>query len=134
MFKVSDEAREEEYETVDPIQQQLVDMMKVKFNDRFKNYVFSTCPVIPRFHMAFGEPLERQEVSAEIEKSKLSDNKKEEGKKLMGRVDNIYFCEKNDLFMVRDDFQAHLMYDAAIMDLQSLEEEALKICSFYIAK
>mmetsp|Transcript_23046 Transcript_23046/g.22433 ORF Transcript_23046/g.22433 Transcript_23046/m.22433 type:complete len:85 (+) Transcript_23046:2030-2284(+) len=83
---------------------QMVDMMKVKFNDKFKSFIFSTCPIIPRFHLAFGEPLERQEVSAELEKAKLSDNKKEEGKKLMGRVDTIYFCDKHDLYLVKDDY------------------------------
>jgi hypothetical protein len=111
-----------------------VDIQKLKLNDKFRNYIFSTCPIIPRFHLVFGEPLDRQEVSAELEIAKSSDNKKEEGKKLMGRVDDIYYSDKLGMYLVKDDFGIHLMYDSSLLDMCAFEEEALRICSFYLAK
>jgi hypothetical protein len=48
---------------------------------------------MPRLHATYGEPLERQEISVEMEGSKNSDNKKEEALKLLGRVDNIFWSE-----------------------------------------
>ena len=36
--------------------------------------------------------------------------------------------------MVKDDFGIHIMFDAAFLDIKSLEKEVLKICSFYIQK
>jgi hypothetical protein len=29
--------------------------------------MWSTCPILPKFHITFGEPIERQEVSTEFE-------------------------------------------------------------------
>ena len=36
--------------------------------------------------------------------------------------------------MVQDDFGVHILYDSAFTDMRSMEEEILKICSFYINK
>ena len=46
-------------ESVDIMSAQLIDIMKIKFNEKFQNFIFSTCPIIPRFHTTFGEPLDR---------------------------------------------------------------------------
>lgn len=83
--------------------------------------MFSTCPIIPRYHSTFGEPLERQEISAELENLKKADNKKEEGLKLMGRVDYIYLDENTGYYMVKDDFGVHILFDAAFLDMKNLE-------------
>ena len=29
--------------------------------------IYSTCPIIPKYHTTFGEPIDRQEISAERE-------------------------------------------------------------------
>ena len=64
----------------------------------------------------------------------MTDNKKEEGKKLLGRVDEIIYNEKVDTYFVKDDFGVHILYDSALLDMKTLESEVLKICSFYINK
>jgi hypothetical protein len=112
----------------------MVDIMKIKFNEKFKNHVYSTCPILPRYHATFGEPIERQEMSSEIENSKVADNKKEEGKKLLGRIDEIFYNEKLEYYFVKDDFNEYIMFDCALLDMKSLETEVLKIGSFYINK
>lgn len=63
-----------------------------------------------------------------------SDNKKEEGKKLLGRVDNIIYNPDLQTYFVKDDFGKFIMYDAALLDSKLLEDEILKVVSFYINK
>lgn len=65
---------------------------------------------------------------------KKSENTKIESKKLFGRVDEITFNEKIGVYLVKDDFSVHVMYDSALVDMHSIEQEVLKICSFYINK
>ena len=73
-------------------------------------------------------------MSAELEALKKSDHRKEEAKKLLGRIDDITFNEKCGVYLVKDDFGLHVMFDATFMDMRAMEQEALKICSFYINK
>ena len=53
--------------------------------------------------------------------------------KLMGRIDKIEE-NSNGYFIVTDDYQVDVMYDATFADMRSLEQEMLKIVSFYINK
>ena len=53
----------------------------------------------------------------EIEGSKIADVKKEEGKKLLGRVDEIYFNEKTGNYFVKDDFGEHIIYESTLLDM-----------------
>lgn len=61
MMRVKRDPRDKtaDKDDVDIINDQLIDIHKYKFNDRFKNFIFSSCPIIPRFHSTFGEPLDR---------------------------------------------------------------------------
>ena len=60
--------------------------------------------------------------------------RRDETQKLVGRADKIYKHKETDLMLVIDDFDIHILYDASIKDLKTLEKEVLKICSFYINK
>lgn len=44
---------------VDILNDQMIDIMKYKFNGKLKNFIYSSSPIIPRFHSAFGEPIDR---------------------------------------------------------------------------
>jgi hypothetical protein len=79
----------------DIVNDHMIDIMKYSFNGKLRNFIYSSCPIVPRFHSTFGEPIDKQEMSVEMEGLKNSDNKKEEGKKLLGRVDNISWSEKH---------------------------------------
>lgn len=52
----------------------------------------------------------------------------------MGRIDNIHLDEKIDCYIVTDDYGFNLMYDCTFMDMRAVEQEMLKIVSFYINK
>ncbi|CDW83349.1 UNKNOWN [Stylonychia lemnae] len=112
----------------------LVDMKKYKFKGKFNNKVFSTCPSIPRFHATFGEPIEFQPYNVELERIGSIKHATDEGVKLLGRVDHIEVDAKNREVFVKDDFGLYIMYDCSFQDMKDLEEEILKIGSFYIAK
>lgn len=58
------------------IQDELVDINRFRFNDQFTNKIYSTCPIIPKYHITYGEPVDRQEISSEFEQSKDADPKK----------------------------------------------------------
>jgi hypothetical protein len=45
-------------EEVDSANIKLYDMKKYKYKGKFCNKIYSTCPVLPRFHSTFGEPVE----------------------------------------------------------------------------
>jgi hypothetical protein len=119
---------------VDVINDELIDIHKIRFNEKLQNFIFSTNPILPRFHSTFGEAIGRQEISAEMISNKNSDNKKDEGKKLLGRMDQIYFNEVLSMYMVKDDFGKHILFDCALLDMQLMEQEVLRIVSYYINK
>ena len=49
------------------IMDELVDINKFRFNGAFTNKLMSTCPILPKYHVAFGQPIDRQEMSSELE-------------------------------------------------------------------
>lgn len=116
----------------------LIDINKYRWKGRSSinhNFLYSTCPTIPRFHATFGQSVDRQEISKEMEQGqKNEDQRRIESKKFLGRIDKIYKHEKTDLNLVKDDFGIHVFYDATFLDMRSMEQELLKICSFYINK
>jgi hypothetical protein len=58
----------------------------------------------------------------------------DEGVKLLGRVDHIEISEKTREVSVKDDFGIYILYECAMQDMKDLEDEMLKIGSYYIAK
>ena len=112
----------------------MVDINRFKYNGAFTNPVYSTCPIIPKYHSTFGEPIDRQEMSAEFEANKDTDPKKGQAQRLLGRVDKIEEHEPSKCFIVTDDYGVNVMYDATFADMRAVEQEMLKTCSFYINK
>lgn len=72
-------ANKEKNEQIDVINDALIDINKYRYNDRLSNYMYSTCPIVPKFHATFGQPIERQEISTEIDLSRNADVKQGEG-------------------------------------------------------
>jgi len=110
----------------------MIDINRFRYQKQLSNIIYSTCPIIPKYHTTFGEPIDRQEISSEFEQTKDADPKKGQAQKLMGRVDKIWLDETNDIYVVTDDYGFNLMYDCTFMDMRAVEQEVLKIVSFYI--
>ena len=94
--------------------------------------MWSTCPVLPKYHIAYGEPIQRQEALAEFEVNKDADPRKAMSQRLLGRIDHI--SEFEDVVLVADDFGVNIMYDATFADMRVLEQEMLRIMSYFINK
>jgi hypothetical protein len=58
----------------------------------------------------------------------------DESIKLMGRVDNVEIDLKNQEVYIKDDFGIYIMYDCTLSDMKELEDELLKIGSYYISR
>ena len=58
----------------------------------------------------------------------------DEGIKLLGRVDHIELNEKTREVHIKDDFGIYVLYECAMQDMKDLEDELLKIGSYFISK
>lgn len=52
----------------------------------------------------------------------------------MGRIDTIEIDAKTKEVYIKDDFGVYIMYDCVLQDMKDLEEELLKVGSFFIGK
>jgi hypothetical protein len=123
-----------EEETSDQAVPRLYDMKQYKYKGKFCNKIYSTCPVVPRFHATFGEPVEFQPMNVEMERVGNTKHISDEGVRLLGRVDHHELNEKTKEVHVKDDFGVYVLYECAMQDMRDLEDEMLKIGSYYIAK
>lgn len=73
----------------------MIDMKKFKFKGKFNNRIFSTCPVIPKFHATFGEPIDFQPINVEMERVGSIKHATDDSIKLMGRVDHTEIDTKS---------------------------------------
>lgn len=103
-----------------------------KCNGTFNNKVFSTCPAAPKFHCTFGEPTMRQTEDEEMDNKKSQGGITKQSLKLMGRIDHIELDEQLEEVYVKDDFGIYIIYDCVMQDMKCMEEEMIKICSYYI--
>ena len=73
-------------------------------------------------------------MNVELERIGNAKHISDEGVKLMGRVDHAEIFEKTREVYVKDDFGIYVLYECSMQDMRDLEDELLKIGSYYIAK
>jgi hypothetical protein len=93
-----------------------------KYNGKFNNRVYSTCPSYPLFHFTHGEPTSKETVDVEMDNRKQSGMISKSSLKLMGRIDHIELNEKINEVYVKDDLGVYIMHDCALQDMNYLEE------------
>ena len=112
---------------------EMIDINKYRYNGLTQTQMWSSCPILPKYHITFGEPLQRQEVSTEFEMNRGADPRKGMSQRLLGRID--FISEHTDgHFLVSDDYGVNVIYDAAFADMRHLEQDILKIISYFINK
>jgi hypothetical protein len=89
----------------------LVDLKKFKYKGKFNNKIYSTCPIIPRFHATFGEPIEFQPLNVEMDRIGAIKHATDESIKLMGRADHVEIDLNTGEVYVKDDFGIYIIYD-----------------------
>lgn len=112
---------------------EMVDINRYKFQGQLQNCMWSTCPVLPKFHVTFGDPVERQEASLEFEVNQNKDPRHEQAERMLGRTD-FFVNHPTGLMLVQDDFGVAIMYDCTFADMRILEQELLRTMSYYINK
>ena len=112
----------------------MMDFKKYTMNGKLDERHLSTCPVLPRFHATFGEPTEILPEYAQSEHDATKQEITKAAMKYLNRVDNIEINEKRKEVFVRDDFNIYIMYDCAITDMRVLEQELLRVGSYYITR
>lgn len=113
---------------------EMIDINKYRFRGLTQTHMWSTCPILPKFHVTFGEPIERQEVSTEFEVNKSSDPRKDQALRLLGRIDFIREHKASGCVLVSDDYGINVMYDCTFADMRVLEQEMLRTMSYFINK
>lgn len=58
----------------------------------------------------------------------------EKSLKLMGRIDKVELNEVKEEVYVKDDFGVYIIYDCVLQDMKGIEDELIKIASYYISK
>jgi hypothetical protein len=106
-----------------------------KCNGFFNNRVFSTCPAYPKFHDTYGEPTQHSpECDVNNQETYAKSGVSERSVKLMGRIDTIEINEEIQEVYVKDDFGIYILYDCVFQDMKGLEEELIRVGSYYINK
>ena len=108
-----------------------------KFNKRFNPITSSTCPCLPRYHTTFGRPTLYEEVSASMERR--DESWRFEAHPIVAYKDKLIFQEQgSDLLKstiyVLDEHGIKIVYEESINDMLQLEEEMIKIGSFFLNK
>lgn len=113
----------------------MASMRQYKFNGVFNNQIFSTCPSFPKFHCTFGEPTQKVTVDMEmdLERSQAG-GVSAQSLKLMGRIDRVELDDAKEEVYVKDDFGVYILYDCVLQDMKGLEDELIKIASYYLSK
>jgi len=120
-----------------------VSLKGYKYNKKFNPRLTSTCPCVPRFHTTFGRPTLYEEVSESVERREHLQNVKHgwrcEARPIPAGRDRIVFKEGTKSiidceFMVRDEHGIQIVYEEALNDMLLLEEELIKIGSYFLNK
>ncbi len=107
-------------------------MKAYKFNRLFNPQISSTCPCVPRFHVSFGRPRLYEEISDQIDKGEFETNGNKEARKFQGRRDKFEIDESNQDVIIYDEYGIKVIYEESLNDMLEIEEELLKIGSYYI--
>ena len=129
---------------ISPDGEQYVDPISLKgykYNKSFNPQLSSTCPCVPRFHSTFGRPSLYEEVSEELERRDLDQAYwRSEARPLLSVKDRLIFKQRLEAspedceIAVLDEHGIRVVYEEAINDLLQLEEEMIKIGSYFLNK
>ena len=95
----------------------LVDLKKIRLRGKFHDKHLSTCPVLPKFHSAYGEPTEIEPEFVETDKAQEKTSIKRESLKMLNRIDHIEIDENTQEVFVKDDFGIYIMYECTLTDM-----------------
>lgn len=96
-------------------------MKKITRHGKFHHKHLSTCPVLPKFHCAYGEPTELEPEHVESNPKRIGQSIQSQSMKLICRIDSIELENETQEVFVKDDFGIHVMYECTLTDMRLLE-------------
>ena len=117
-----------------------VSLKGYKYNRRFNPALTATCPCVPRLHTTFGRPTLYEEVSQELERRQQEPSPwRGQASPIPAYKDRLIFKESPGKVLdteicVLDEHGIKVVYEEAINDMIQLEEEMMKIGSYYLNK
>ena len=103
-----------------------------KYNGLFNPSVLSTCPTLPKHHRTFGRPNLYESMTKEVDRKTKLLNATEEMQCLMVKRDKILVVAEKMEVRVFNEFGQPIVYAESMTDMVALEEELIKIGSYFI--
>jgi len=103
-----------------------------KYNGLFDPQVLSTCPTLPKHHRTFGRPNLYESLSKEVDRKTQLLHPMKEMQCLMVKRDKILIVSERKEVRVFNEFGQPIVYAEAMSDMVALEEELIKIGSYFI--
>jgi hypothetical protein len=128
---------------IEPNGEQKVDIISLKgykYGKKFDTYLSNTCPCVPRYHSTFGRPTLYEEVSQELQNREQDSKRwKRDAAPIVAYKDRLIFRKdtKNIVeseITVLDEHGIMIVYQESINDMLMIEEEMIKIGSYFLNK
>lgn len=105
-----------------------------KHKKMFKPKITASSPCLPKLHVAFEGVTQHFAVSEDEDCNNSGELPSEKAKRLRGRIYKRDINSDYTDVKIVDEEGVSIMYDASLHDLVSLEEELVKVGTFYIQK
>jgi hypothetical protein len=98
--------------------------------------MLNTCPILTPYHCKNGEPLNDRFLHPDFTDFKTTSKMHITNKStyLLTRMDNFKVDRETQEIFVVDDYGMYVMFDCALEDMIQLDEEMIKIGTFYVKK
>lgn len=103
-----------------------------KLRNKFETDAISTCPLVPKHHRTFGQKIGPQSVSAENDKENFKNSNQKRAHSLLTLRDRIHVDLQTREVYVTNEYGCKIIYFEALNDLVEIEDEMVKIGSYYI--
>ena len=103
-----------------------------KYNGLWDPEATSTCPLIPKHHRTYGRPSLYETMAKEVDRKTHPLHAQREMESLAIKRDRIVVDQALEEIQVINEFGQKIIYSESLNDLVELEEELIKIGSFYI--
>lgn len=104
-----------------------------KLRNSFDPVVMSTCPIVPKHHRTFGRPSIYEHISKEREREQeLPEINFKRMQALLAMRDRVHVDFQTKEIYVTNEYGMKIIYHESLNDLAEIEEELIKIGSYYI--
>lgn len=106
-----------------------------KLRETYDPLVMSTCPIVPKHHRTFGRPSIYEHVSRENEMERdVPRANFKRMQSLLNKRDRVHVDFQTQEVYVTNEFGMRILYHEALNDMMQIEEELIKIGSYFINK